>query len=104
VTPTYVYDPVVLEELARHGLAPRANTPPQRLRDAVLDLYKYEIKSLRGRLLAGRIERRNYADEVIALRKRYRLLSLPVQQWIVEGHPSDPRSSASRSVTNDDSL
>jgi hypothetical protein len=79
-----VYDPVVLEELARHGLAPGAETAPQRLREAVLDLYKYEIKSLRGRLLAGQIERRNYAGEVIALRKRYRLLSLPVQHWTVE--------------------
>jgi hypothetical protein len=84
VTPTYVYDPVVLEELARHGLAPRATTAPQRLRDAVLDLYKYEIKVLRGRLLAGRIERRDYAGEVVALRNRYPLLALPVQQWTVK--------------------
>jgi hypothetical protein len=76
-----VYEPVVLDELARHGLVPRADTPPERLRDAVLDLYKYEIKSLRRRLLAGQVERRNYADEVVALRKRYWLLSVPIQRW-----------------------
>jgi hypothetical protein len=74
----------VLEELARHGLMPAAGTSPDRLRDAVRDLYKYEIRRLRSELLAGRIVKNNYASHVIALRKRYWLLSVPVQLWLVE--------------------
>ena len=76
------YKPLVLRELARHGLRPGPDTQPARLRDAVLDLYKYEIKVLRHRLLAGGIARRSYAGEVEALRKRYPLLSLPLEQWL----------------------
>jgi len=80
----YTYRTMVIEELARHGLRPLAGTPPHVLRDAVRDLYKYEIKVLRSRLLAGAIERRNYAAEVVELRKRYLLLSVPLERWTVE--------------------
>lgn len=75
------YNADILEALVRHGLRPRPDTPAAVLRDAVLGLYKYEIKRLRGDLLAGRIERRDYAGHVVALRKRYWLLSVPVQLW-----------------------
>jgi hypothetical protein len=81
---TYTYHDFVLDELARHGLRPLPETSPERLRDAVLDLYRYEIKLLRRRLLDGAIERRNYSSEVIELRKRYRLLSLPIPKWTVQ--------------------
>ena len=79
----YDYYPRVLEELARHGLIPRPETSPEQLRDAVRDLYKYEIKRLRDRLLAGGIERRHYAAAVIELRQRYPLLSLPTALWTI---------------------
>jgi hypothetical protein len=72
----------VLDELARHGLQPLADTSPGRLRDAVLDLYKYEIRRLRRDLLAKRIQKRDYAGRVIELRKRYGLLSIPVELWL----------------------
>ena len=71
---TYQYHVRVLEELARHGLKPAADTSPD----------KYEIRRLRSELLAGRIVRKNYASHVVALRKRYWLLSVPVQLWLVE--------------------
>jgi hypothetical protein len=71
----------VLEALAQHGLKPQQETPPGRLRDAVLDLYKYEIRRLRANLLAGRIRKPDYAGHVVQLRGRYWLLSLPVQLW-----------------------
>ena len=71
----------MLDALARHGLKPLASTPPDMLRDAVLDLYKYEIRRLRTELLGGRIRKRDYAGHVVQLRKRYWLLSLPVQLW-----------------------
>ena len=75
------YHPQVLDELARHGLRPGPLTPPQRLRDAVRDLYKYEIKRLRADLLANRIQKADYAQHVIRLRSRYTLLSIPLQLW-----------------------
>jgi hypothetical protein len=77
----YVYHPRILDELARHGLIPLPGTSPEQLRDAVRDLYKYEIKRLRDRLLAGGIERRHYAAAVVELRQRYPLLSLPTGLW-----------------------
>jgi hypothetical protein len=80
----YTYRPDVLEELCRHGLRPAPSTPPQQLRDAVRDLYKYEIKRLRGELLAGRFPKSEYAARVVALRERYPLLSLPLEFWLGE--------------------
>ena len=58
-----------------------ADTPPQQLRDAVRDLYKYEIRRLRGRLIAGEIARKDYAGHVVSLRTRYWLLSVPIELW-----------------------
>jgi hypothetical protein len=78
---TYVYHPRVLDELARHGLRPLPSTAPGPLRDAVRDLYKYEIRKLRSEVLAGRIRRPDYAGHIIELRKRYRLLSVPTALW-----------------------
>jgi hypothetical protein len=78
-----VYQQQILDELAGHGLIPRPDTPPQLLRDVVRDLYKYEIRRLRDRLIAGEIPKREYAGHVIALRKRYRVLSVPTALWTV---------------------
>lgn len=80
------YHPQILEELGRHGLAPSADTPPGRLRDALRDLYKYEIRRLRNRVVSGDIPKREYAGHVVELRKRYPLLSIPTGLWI----ESDP--------------
>ena len=77
----YDYEPAVLDGLAGHGLKPLSRTSPQFLRDAVRELYRYEIKALRNALLAGRIPKPEYANHVIALRKRYWLLSVPLQLW-----------------------
>ena len=68
----------------RHGLKPLQETPPGRLRDAVRDLYKYEIRRLRSELLAGHIRKPDYAGHIINLRKRYWLLSVPVELWVVK--------------------
>jgi len=81
VPQTYDYQQQILEGLARHGLRPLPDTPPARLREAINDLYRYEIRALRARLLAGGIERRDYAAHVIELRKRYWLLSIPTELW-----------------------
>jgi hypothetical protein len=86
VTPPYRYHERVLAALSGHGLAPGPGTPPHQLRDAVRDLYRYEIRRLRLSLLAGHIARRDYADHVVALRRKYPLLSLPLEQWLA-GEP-----------------
>ena len=77
----YQYHAKVLAALAEHGLQPLESTPPDTLRDAVLGLYKYEIRRLRSELLGGRIRKRDYAGHVVQLRQRYWLLSLPVELW-----------------------
>jgi hypothetical protein len=75
------YEPAVLDGLSGHGLLPLPDTSPQFLRDAVRDLYRYEIKALRTALLAGRVPKARYVDHVLALRKKYWLLSVPLQLW-----------------------
>jgi hypothetical protein len=75
----------VLDELARHGLRPGPTTPLPLLRDAVRDLYRYEIRRLRSELLAGRIRKIDYAGRVVDLRNRYPLLSLPLELWSEAG-------------------
>jgi hypothetical protein len=74
---------LVLDALAGHGLRPRPDTSVDLLRAQVNDLYRYEIRRLRGRLLAGEIAKASYADAVRTLRLRYLLLSLPKEQWRV---------------------
>lgn len=81
VAETYQYHSEILEELARHGLRPLPTSTPQQLRDAVRDLYRYEIRRLREDLLAHRIAKADYARRVIQLRSRYPVLSIPLQFW-----------------------
>jgi hypothetical protein len=85
VSPQYRYHPQILDALAGHGLVPRSDTSPDALRDAVRDLYKYEIRRLRDSLLAGQILKGDYADHVIALRRRYPVLSVPTELWLAPG-------------------
>jgi hypothetical protein len=92
VSETRRFHPDVLEELARHGLLPLPTTTTQVLRDAVRDLYRYEIRRLRSELLAGRIRKVDYADRVIELRGRYPLLSLPVEKWVERSVESSEKS------------
>jgi len=85
VHPPYRYDARVLDALAAHGLVPQPDTSPERLRHAVRDLYRYEIRRLRQSLLAGHIAKGDYADHVVTLRRKYPLLSVPVELWLVQG-------------------
>ena len=76
------YKPEILEELARHGLRPASTTRPEKLREQINDLYRYEIRKLRDRCRAGEFPVAELATHVIELRKRYVLLSIPVVNWI----------------------
>jgi hypothetical protein len=79
----FKYRDSVLDELARHGVKPCPDTPPEMIREYVNDLYIYEIRMLRKKQRAGQIPKHDYANHVKKLRSRYRLLSLPVQYWTV---------------------
>ena len=78
----YRYRATILDELARHGLMPRPDTAPRLLRDAINDLYRYEIRILRDRCRAGEFSTRDLPARVVELRKRYILLSIPQNAWL----------------------
>ena len=78
---SWSYPPEMLESLAGLGLAPRADTPPTLVRDAVNDLYRYQLRALRDQLRAGRVAPGSYHGLVIALRKHYWVLTLPLHAW-----------------------
>ena len=75
------YKPEVLEELSRHGLRPLPGTTPSRLREQINDLYRIEIRKLRERCRTGEFSIRELPAHVRELRKRYVLLSIPVDLW-----------------------
>ena len=77
----YTYHPRILEELAGFGLRPRASTPPPLAKEFVNDLYRHELRRLRKRLRKREIPKEGYADRVVALRKKYFLLSIRLDLW-----------------------
>ena len=88
-----LYHRHVLDALAAHGLVPTPDTPPQRLREAVNDLYRHEIRRLRDRCRAGEFPIAALAARVVALRRRYLLLSTPLRLWtIADGAGANPES------------
>ena len=72
----------VLEHLWHHGIQPTAHTRPDLVRDFVRDLYKYEIRRLRDRMLRNEFPREQYADRVDALRRCYPVLALLPRQFV----------------------
>ena len=81
---SYEYAPEALDVLAGHGLCPGPDTPPALVRDALNDLYRFEIRRLRQRLVAGEFPKTDYVDHVLGLRTRYWLLSVPIHEWVRE--------------------
>ena len=82
---SFRYRAAVLNDLARHGISPTARTSPQLVRDFVRELYKYEIRGLKGRMLRHAFPREEYASRVDALRRQYPVLALLPQQFLEEG-------------------
>lgn len=78
------YHPQILDELARHGLKPKPDTPPERLREQINDLYRIEIRQLRDRCRAGEFPTQELPARVVELRKRYLLLSVPLLRWTTD--------------------
>jgi hypothetical protein len=78
------FRPEIVEALAGHGLRPGPDTTPRFLRDAVNDLYRHEIRRLRDRCRAGEFPVSDLSGHVVALRRRYLLLSTPLASWTVD--------------------
>ena len=78
----YLYRDDVLRACERHGILPTPKTPPEVARGFVRDLYCYELRVLRDRMLRQEFPRQEYAGRVITLRDHYRVLSLRVREWL----------------------
>jgi hypothetical protein len=86
----YHYRRDVLERLLEHGVRPTPATPPQLVHDFINDLYRYELRRLRDRLVRGAIPKASYYDCVVQLRRKYPLVSIKPQLWTEQGPPSGP--------------
>jgi hypothetical protein len=75
------YPPELTAALGGLGLAPQPATPPSVVRDQLNDLYRFELRRMRDQLRAGLVERPEYLDRVVALRKHYWPLTLPLAAW-----------------------
>jgi hypothetical protein len=78
----YRYQPVILEELARFGVFPTEHTPPLLVHEFITDLYRFELRRLRQRLVRGEIEKAEYSGYVIDLRRRYPLVAIRASLWV----------------------
>jgi hypothetical protein len=84
------FRPRVLDQLLALGIRPRHGTDPVRVRAHLNDLYTFELRQLRRELVqaearAGRKLRAEYGKRVQVLRRKYALLSQPVETWIEAG-------------------
>ena len=77
----YRYRPEVLEALAAHGVRPTPATRPELVHEFVNDLYRFELRRLRARQVSGEIPRHEYSRHVVALRRQYLLVSVPLRRW-----------------------
>jgi hypothetical protein len=78
----YRYRQDVLAALETHGVRPLETTRPELVREFVNDLYCYELRALRARLLLGEFPKHTYAGRVIALRNKYSVLALKPFQFV----------------------
>ena len=81
------YRPDILKRLEKFALFPRPHTDPVIVRDFLKALHTMEIRTIRveqqKKERAGDTSgRRAYRDAVVALQRKYEVLSIPVQWWI----------------------
>jgi hypothetical protein len=72
----------ILEALAGHGVRPTPDTRPALVHEFVSDLYRHELRRLRDRLQRREFPRHEYFGRVLALRKRYALISMKPDRWL----------------------
>ena len=76
------YRQEVLDALWRHGVQPRPTTSPELVHEFVSDLYRFELRRLRDKLVRREIPKNGYSDRVVELRRKYPLISLKPWQWL----------------------
>jgi hypothetical protein len=97
---TFRYRADVLERLAGHGVRPSPATPPELVHEFVRDLYRFELRRLRDRLTRGDIPKTGYYDRVVALRRRYPLVSLRPRDLVEDGEGrAEPSRTDSRGLS-----
>jgi hypothetical protein len=79
---TYRYRADVLEQLWRHGIHPTSSTKPELVHEFVSDLYRFELRRLRDRLVRKAIPKIGYYDRVVELRRKYPLVSLKPYEFL----------------------
>ncbi len=77
----YRYKPVILEQLATHGVIPKPTTPPTTARSVVNDIYRYELRLLRNRYLVGEFSKQGYYDKVVEIRNKYPVMGVLTRHW-----------------------
>lgn len=79
---TYRYRADVLEQLVRHGIQPTPVSRPELVHEFVSDLYRFELRRLRDRLVRKEIPKVGYYDRVVELRRKYPLVSLKPYEFL----------------------
>ena len=62
----------VLNHLAGHGIVPKPTTSPQVARGLLNEIYRYELRRLRDRLLLQEFPTSAYLEKVVEIRNRTR--------------------------------
>jgi hypothetical protein len=78
----YRYRADVLDQLSCHGIQPTSSTRPEVVHEFVSDLYRFELRRLRDRLVRKEIPKVGYYDRVVDLRRKYPLVSLQPHEFL----------------------
>lgn len=78
----FTYRADVLEQLLHHGVRPTSATRPELVHEFVSDLYRYELRRLRERLLRKEFPKHEYFGRVVELRRKYPIISLKPREWV----------------------
>jgi hypothetical protein len=80
----YQYRDDVLAELPKYGVQPTPETRPDLVHEFVSDLYRFELRRLRDRLMRQEFPKKEYYSRVVELRRKYRVISLRPREWVTE--------------------
>jgi hypothetical protein len=83
------YRPEILDQLLQHAIRPGPETRPAVVFAYLNDLYRYELRALRDQLRQRRFPQSEYFGRVVALRRKYPLVSVHPSTWTIPGTPSE---------------
>jgi hypothetical protein len=78
----YRYRAAVLEQLWHHGVQPTPSTRPELVHEFISDLYRFELRRMRDRLVRKEIPKVGYYNRVVELRRKYPLVSVKAIEWL----------------------